>query len=173
MPVVQRIARAVKEAFAADGLLVMQFNEPAAGQTVFHLHFHVIPRFEGTPRPHTGQMERPEVLAANAEKVRGARVGPLIGPALAPCVACEQEAAMSHILVIGASRGIGLETVRAALATGHHVRALARSAASIPVENPRLEKIAGDALDRPWSSARCKAWTASSRRSAWPSARPP
>jgi uncharacterized protein YbjT (DUF2867 family) len=56
---------------------------------------------------------------------------------------------MSHILVIGASRGIGLETVRAALATGHHVRALARSAASIPVENPRLEKIAGDALDPP------------------------
>jgi histidine triad (HIT) family protein len=73
MPVVQRIAGAVKEAFAADGLLVMQFNEPAAGQTVFHLHFHVIPRFEGTPlRPHTGQMERPEVLAANAEKVRAA-----------------------------------------------------------------------------------------------------
>jgi NAD(P)-dependent dehydrogenase (short-subunit alcohol dehydrogenase family) len=33
---------------------------------------------------------------------------------------------MSHILVIGASRGIGLETVRAALAKGHHVRALAR-----------------------------------------------
>jgi histidine triad (HIT) family protein len=73
MPIVQRIGQAVKQAFAADGLLVMQFNERAAGQTVYHLHFHVIPRFEGTPlRPHTGQMERPEVLAANAEKVRAA-----------------------------------------------------------------------------------------------------
>ena len=43
----QRVARAVKKAFDAPGVLVMQFNEPAAGQTVFHTHFHVIPRFEG------------------------------------------------------------------------------------------------------------------------------
>jgi uncharacterized protein YbjT (DUF2867 family) len=56
---------------------------------------------------------------------------------------------MSRILVIGASRGIGLETVRAALAAGHEVRALARSAAAIPVADQRLEKIAGDALDPP------------------------
>lgn len=73
MPVVQKIGRAVKQAFDADGLTVIQFNEPAAGQTVFYLHFHVIPRFEGAPlRPHTGQMERPEVLAENADKVRAA-----------------------------------------------------------------------------------------------------
>jgi histidine triad (HIT) family protein len=40
---------------------------------VFHLHVHVIPRFEGVPlRPHTGAMEKPEVLAANAEKIRAA-----------------------------------------------------------------------------------------------------
>jgi uncharacterized protein YbjT (DUF2867 family) len=56
---------------------------------------------------------------------------------------------MSRILVIGASRGIGLETVRAALAAGHEVRALARSAAAIPAADQRLEKIAGDALDPP------------------------
>ena len=56
---------------------------------------------------------------------------------------------MSRVLVIGASRGIGLETVRAALAAGHEVRALARSAAAIPVADPRLEKFAGDALDPP------------------------
>ncbi|MCK9912326.1 HIT domain-containing protein, partial [Microbacteriaceae bacterium K1510] len=49
MPVVQRTARAVKEAFAADGVTVVQFNEPASGQTVFHLHFHIIPRHEGIP----------------------------------------------------------------------------------------------------------------------------
>jgi histidine triad (HIT) family protein len=70
MAIVQKIARAVKEAFAADGVTIMQFNEPASGQTVFHLHFHVIPRFEGVPlQRHTGEMEKPEVLAANAEKV--------------------------------------------------------------------------------------------------------
>src|SRR6476661_3167992 len=38
---VQKVARAAKTAFAADGVTVMQFNEPAAGQSVFHLHFHV------------------------------------------------------------------------------------------------------------------------------------
>jgi len=70
-PLLQRIARAVKEAFAADGVTLVQFNEPASGQTVFHLHFHVIPRIEGTPlKPHTGAVEDSEVLAANAEKVR-------------------------------------------------------------------------------------------------------
>ena len=69
----QKLARAVKTAFDADGVTVIQFNEPAAGQTVFHLHFHVIPRFDGVAlRPHTGQMEDQNVLAANAEKIRQA-----------------------------------------------------------------------------------------------------
>ena len=54
---------------------------------------------------------------------------------------------MARVLVIGASRGIGLETVKAALAAGHRVRALARSAASVPIEDARLEKISGNALD--------------------------
>jgi histidine triad (HIT) family protein len=73
MAIVQKIARAVKEAFAADGVTIMQFNEPASGQTVFHLHFHIIPRFEGVPlERHRGEMEKPEVLAANAEKVKKA-----------------------------------------------------------------------------------------------------
>ena len=73
IPVVQRTARAVKAAFAADGVTVIQFNEPASGQTVFHLHFHVIPRHEGVPlMPHGREMEKPEVLAANAEKIRAA-----------------------------------------------------------------------------------------------------
>ncbi len=69
----QKLARAVKAAFNADGVTVIQFNEPAAGQTVFHLHFHVIPRFDGVAlRPHTGQMEDQGVLAVNAEKIRQA-----------------------------------------------------------------------------------------------------
>ncbi|MBN9045825.1 MAG: HIT family protein [Rhizobiales bacterium] len=71
--VVQKIAIAVKKAFDADGVTVMQFNEPAAGQTVYHLHFHVVPRFDGVAlKPHTGQMEDPAVLAAHAEKIRAA-----------------------------------------------------------------------------------------------------
>lgn len=73
MAAVQKVARAVKTAFAADGVTILQFNEPASGQTVFHLHVHIIPRFEGVPlKPHTGEMERPEVLAAHAEKIRAA-----------------------------------------------------------------------------------------------------
>jgi putative NADH-flavin reductase len=54
---------------------------------------------------------------------------------------------MTKVLVIGASRGIGLETVKAALRADHIVRALARSAASIPTQDAGLEKMSGDALD--------------------------
>jgi histidine triad (HIT) family protein len=73
MPVVQKLARAAKLAFAADGVTVMQFNEPASGQTVFHLHVHIIPRFNGEPlHPHSGTMEKPEILAENADRVREA-----------------------------------------------------------------------------------------------------
>ena len=68
---VQKVALAVKKAFGADGVTILQFNEPASGQTVYHLHVHVIPRFEGVAlKPHTGQMEKPEVLAENAAKIR-------------------------------------------------------------------------------------------------------
>ncbi len=44
---VQIIAQAAVKTFAADGLTLQQFNEPAGGQVVFHLHFHVIPRRNG------------------------------------------------------------------------------------------------------------------------------
>ena len=54
---------------------------------------------------------------------------------------------MAKVLIIGASRGIGLETVKAALRAGHSVRALARSAASIPIQDANLEKVSGNALD--------------------------
>jgi len=55
---------------------------------------------------------------------------------------------MSTVLIVGASRGIGVETVRLALEAGHSVRALARSATSIRLHDPRLEKLDGDALDQ-------------------------
>jgi len=70
---VQRVARAVKKAFDAPGVIMMQFNEPAAGQTVFHTHFHVIPRFEGVPlKPHSGGMADSSVLLQQAEKIKAA-----------------------------------------------------------------------------------------------------
>lgn len=69
----QRLSKAVIKAFDADGVTIHQFNEPAGGQVVYHLHFHVIPRFDGVKmRPHTGEMEDGDVLKANAEKIRQA-----------------------------------------------------------------------------------------------------
>jgi len=47
MPLIQRVAAAVKAATRADGIRLAQFNEAPAGQTVFHLHFHLIPAYEG------------------------------------------------------------------------------------------------------------------------------
>ncbi len=76
LPVAAKVARAVKTAFAADGVSVFQYNEAAGGQSVFHLHIHVVPRHEGVPlKPHTGGMEDGAVLAANAAKIRAALAG--------------------------------------------------------------------------------------------------
>jgi histidine triad (HIT) family protein len=68
----QRIAHAVKKAFDADGVSIALYAEPAGGQSVFHTHVHVIPRFEGIGlKPHGGKMENPQVLSDNAAKIRG------------------------------------------------------------------------------------------------------
>ena len=68
---VQKIAIAVKSAMGADGILIKQFNEAAAGQTVFHLHFHVIPVYEGQElRAHTGEMADMGELAERAGRIR-------------------------------------------------------------------------------------------------------
>ena len=70
---VQRVAAAAREAFAADGLTVFQFSEAAGGQTVFHLHFHVVPRFNGVPlRPHEGGMADAAMLAEHAARIAAA-----------------------------------------------------------------------------------------------------
>ena len=70
---VQRVAAAAMKAFGAGGITLQQFNEPAGGQVVFHLHFHVLPRSEGvTLGPPASKVEKPEVLAASAEKIRKA-----------------------------------------------------------------------------------------------------
>lgn len=68
---VQKIAIAVKKAFNADGITIMQFNEAAGGQTVFHLHFHIIARFDGIDlAPHTGKMADSKILEQHAIKIR-------------------------------------------------------------------------------------------------------
>jgi histidine triad (HIT) family protein len=73
MKTVKKISHALMKAYEAPGILLQQFNEPAAGQVVFHLHFHVMPRHEGTRlRPHSSEMEKPEILEAGAEKIRTA-----------------------------------------------------------------------------------------------------
>ncbi len=70
---VQKIGRAVKAGMGAEGLTLHQFNEPAGGQTVLHLHFHLIPRWEGVAlRSHAGRMEEAATLKVNADKIRAA-----------------------------------------------------------------------------------------------------
>jgi len=44
---VQRVAKAVRAALKPDGIMISQFNGAPAGQTVYHLHFHIIPRWDG------------------------------------------------------------------------------------------------------------------------------
>jgi histidine triad (HIT) family protein len=71
MRAVQRMARAVQAALKPDGIVVTQFNGSAAGQTVFHLHVHVIPRYEGQPlgRHGEGGPADGDTLAAVAKQI--------------------------------------------------------------------------------------------------------
>jgi histidine triad (HIT) family protein len=62
---VQKVAKAVRTALQPDGLIVVQFNGEAAGQTVFHLHFHVIPIWAGQPLKGHGHGEM-----ADADQLR-------------------------------------------------------------------------------------------------------
>ena len=75
---VQHVAKATKKAFDADGLTLQQFNESAGGQVIFHLHFHILPRFEGVSLRPPGTMGDQEKLKAQAEKIKAA-LGPFSG----------------------------------------------------------------------------------------------
>jgi len=71
--IVQKLAKAAKQALNADGVSIMQFNELAGGQSVFHLHFHVIPRFAGVElQAHSGEMADPQQLEEIARLIRAA-----------------------------------------------------------------------------------------------------
>jgi histidine triad (HIT) family protein len=68
---VQRVTRAVRAALKPDGIVVTQFNGAPAGQTIFHLHFHIIPRWEGVAlgRHGGGGMADPAELKALADQI--------------------------------------------------------------------------------------------------------
>ncbi len=70
MAATQRLARAAIAALQPDGVIVTQYNGAAAGQTVFHTHVHIIPRWEGVPLGrHGGGMADPAELGDLAKKI--------------------------------------------------------------------------------------------------------
>ena len=69
---VRLIARAAMTAFRAEGIKVEQYNEAPAGQVVFHLHFHVLPRWAGVELRPPGIMGDKALLAEHAEKLKAA-----------------------------------------------------------------------------------------------------
>lgn len=70
---VKRIARAVKTALAPDGIVITQFNGAPAGQTIFHVHFHIIPRQDGVALgAHGGGQADMDVLKDQAARIAAA-----------------------------------------------------------------------------------------------------
>lgn len=70
---VKRVAAAVRDALQPDGMLIAQFNGEAAGQTVPHIHFHIIPRWHDAPlKQHARVRADDATLEAQAERIRGA-----------------------------------------------------------------------------------------------------
>ena len=73
MATTQKVAKAVDRALSPDGILLKQYNRPAAGQSVFHVHFHIVPRWEDVPlAPHGKVMVEAAKLEPTAAKIRRA-----------------------------------------------------------------------------------------------------
>jgi histidine triad (HIT) family protein len=71
MATTRKIARAVDRALSPDGILLKQYNRAAAGQSIFHVHFHIVPRWEGVGlAPHGKVMVDAAVLEPIAAKIR-------------------------------------------------------------------------------------------------------
>jgi histidine triad (HIT) family protein len=78
MRATQLVARGVQAAFDAQGVMIAQLNGSAAGQSVFHLHFHILPRNHGSEfKLHARDVAKPEFLAEHARRIRAAldRIG--------------------------------------------------------------------------------------------------
>jgi histidine triad (HIT) family protein len=72
MPRVQLVAKAAMKGMGAEGVSIQQFNESAGGQIVFHIHFHVLPRWTGVALRPPGMMGDKAAIEAHAEKIRAA-----------------------------------------------------------------------------------------------------
>jgi len=73
MATVQKVTKAVDKALSPDGILLKQYNRAAAGQSVFHVHFHIVPRWEGAAlAPHGKVMVEAAKLEPIAVKIRSA-----------------------------------------------------------------------------------------------------
>ena len=69
----QTVAQAVDKAFSPGGIRIIQFNRPPAGQTVFHIHFHIVPIYDGLElKSHSRDMAPKELVAAHAERIKAA-----------------------------------------------------------------------------------------------------
>jgi len=73
MATTQKIAKAVRKGLGTPGIMIAQLNGVPAGQSVPHVHFHIIPRSKGVDfKLHAREMEKPEKLKAFAEKIKAA-----------------------------------------------------------------------------------------------------
>jgi histidine triad (HIT) family protein len=71
MATTQKVAKAVDRALAPDGILLKQYNRPAAGQSVFHVHFHIVPRWQDEAlAPHGKVMVEAAKLEPIAARIR-------------------------------------------------------------------------------------------------------
>ena len=68
-----KTAKAIKNGLGCDGVYITQANEPAAGQDVLHIHFHVYPRWQAQQINKTEKMEETEYLT-NLEKIKKALI---------------------------------------------------------------------------------------------------
>lgn len=70
--VVQKIAKAIEKGLGVDGIVLMQLSGAAAGQTVPHVHFHLVPTSLHNLGKHAAQMGDQEKIKQLAEKIRAA-----------------------------------------------------------------------------------------------------
>lgn len=76
MDTTRHVAQGLRKAFGPDGVMLVQYNGAAAGQTVFHFHMHVIPRWDNRPlRGHGRGLADPAQLQEQAQRLRQALAG--------------------------------------------------------------------------------------------------